>query len=305
MIEIFNLSKLYSPNQGIKDINLKINPGEIFGILGPNGSGKSTLIKTLSTYLEPTSGFFKILGFDNRRDVFKIKKDIGVLFETSSHFEKLSGLENVLFLAKIYSQIDKKQINSLFQEFSLDEVKNEPVKNYSYGMKRKLSLIKALSHNPKVMLFDEPFSGLDYISKFVLEEKLKNLSKNGKTILIATNDVLGAETICNRVSFLFKGKLIATDTVKNFLSAFKEKEKISLILKKPMELSSLKEEIKEIKGVEEVFFEKDLIKILAQKGNLSEIISRVIKLGGKVLSLKIKEPDLGDVFLKKSGAKIK
>ncbi len=148
MIETFRLSKVYSRDRGIKDINLEINTGEIFGILGPNGSGKSTLIKILATYLEPTSGSFKILRYDNKKETLKIRKNLGVLFETSSHFEELSGLENALFFAKIYGVNDGKQTNSLFQEFLLDEAKNEPVKNYSFGMKRKLMFFPKIIYIP-------------------------------------------------------------------------------------------------------------------------------------------------------------
>lgn len=301
MIETLNLSKIYPGGQGIEQVNLQVGPGEVFGILGPNGSGKSTLIQVLSTYLEPTSGSFEILGYKNKKDELKIKKSIGVLLETSSHFEELSGLENAVFLAKIYGVNDEKQIDSLFEEFLLAKEKNEPVKNYSLGMKRKLSLIEVFCHNPQVLLLDDPFSGLDYSSKFILYKKLKRLAKNGKTILIVTNDVLDAEAICEKVGFLFNGELGEVNTVKNFLSKLTRKEEISLFLKKPIELSSLKL----ISGVEEAFFEKDLVKILAQKGVLPEIVSRIVKGDGRILNIKIKQPNLGDVFLQKFGQKIK
>ena len=153
MIETLNLSKIYPGGQGIKQVNFQVESGEVFGMLGPNGSGKSTLIKVLSTYLEPTSGSFEIVGYKNKKDDLKIKKNIGVLFETDSHFEELSGLENALFLAKIYGVNDEKQIDSLFREFLLAEAKNGPVKNYSFGMKKKLSLIEVFCHNPQVLLY--------------------------------------------------------------------------------------------------------------------------------------------------------
>jgi len=301
VIETFNLSKIYPEGGGIRDVNFKVSQGEVFGILGPNGSGKSTLIKVLSTYFDPTSGFFKILGYQNKKDDLKIKKNIGVMFETDPHFEELSGLENALFLAKIYGVHNEKQINSLFREFLLVEAKNSPVKNYSFGMKRKLSLIEVFYCNPQVLLLDDPFSGLDYSSKFTLFQKLKDLAKNGKTILIVTNDVLDAEVICEKVGFILNGSLGEVNTVKNFLAELGEKEEISLFFKKPMEPLSLKE----ISGVEDVFLEKNLVKVLAKKGALPEIILRIIKGGGRILNVKIKEPSLGDIFLQKFGQKIK
>lgn len=301
MIETFNLSKIYSRGRGIKDVNFKIGSGDIFGILGPNGSGKSTLIKILSTYLEPTSGFFRIAGYQNKKDDLKIKKNIGVVFETDSHFEEFSGLENAFFWAKVYGVNDKKQIDLLFREFLLVEAKNDSVKNYSFGMKRKLSLIETFYCNPRVLLFDDPFSGLDYGSKFTFFQRLKDSAKNGRTILIATNDVLDAEVICEKIGFIFNGSLREVNTVKNFIAELGKKEEISLVFKKPIKPISLKE----ISGVENVFIEKDMVKILAKKGALPKIVSRIVKGGGKVLNVKVKEPNLGDVFLQKFNQKIK
>lgn len=209
MIETFQLCKFYSSGQGIKDINLKINSGEIFGILGPNGSGKSTLIKTLSTYFEPNSGYFKILGYDNRNDISKIRQNIGVLFETSSHFEELSGLENACFFGEIYGTKDEKYIETLFKNFFLGEAKNTPVKNYSYGMRRKLGLIEAFLHNPKVLLLDEPFLGLDSDSKNILGKNIKDRAKKmGGTILITTATIFDIEAICDRIGFISNGEIM-------------------------------------------------------------------------------------------------
>jgi ABC-type multidrug transport system ATPase subunit len=207
MIETIGLSKIYSSGEGIRDINIKINPGEIFGILGPNGSGKSTLIKTLSTYFEPTAGSFKIFNYDNKKGTLEIRKNIGVLFEISSHFEELSGLENAIFFGEIYGVKDKKQTENLFKEIFLAEAKNTQVKNYSYGMKRKLSLIEVFLQNPKALLLDEPFLGLDSDSKFVLKEKLKKMAEEGKTILITTNEILETKEICGRIGSIDLGRI--------------------------------------------------------------------------------------------------
>lgn len=302
MIETIGLSKIYSSGEGIKDINIKINPGEIFGILGPNGSGKSTLIKTLSTYLKPTSGSFKILGYEakSEKDIAEIKKNIGVVFEAASHFEELSGLDNAYFFGKIYGT-DSRKIDSFFGDFFLEKAKKEPVKNYSYGMKRKLSLIEALCHNPKVLLLDEPFTGLDYSSRLILQEKLKKIAQEDRTILIVSNEIFEIEMICHRVCFFLEGEVAEIDTVKNLLLSTKGTEEISLSFKKPVELDYLKQ----IEGVEKVFFQDDLIKILAKKGSLPQIVLKIGEVGGKILNLKIKEPNLGDVFIKKTSIKLK
>jgi ABC-2 type transport system ATP-binding protein len=300
MIETFALSKIYpSSGKGVKNINLRISKGEIFGLLGPNGSGKSTLIKVLSTLLQPTQGYFKIQGYSSRDYVEEIRRKIGVVFDQTSHFEKLTGFENVYFFSKIYN-VKKPEIFRLLKEFNLYQYKDQLVKTYSRGMKQKLSLVEAFVHEPEVLLLDEPTQNLDYISKLKFYSKLKTFAKEGKTILIATNDVFEAEKICTKVAFIYNGEIIDIDTPKNFLKSIAKVQEISITLSKPINPKILEK----ISGIEKIVARENKIKILAKKVILPEVVSKIVSVKGRIKDIKVKEPNLGDVFIKKVGVDI-
>ena len=214
MTEIVSLSdvgKFYGKNPVLKEINFNVKKGELLVLLGSNGSGKTTLLRIISTLSTPDRGFVRLFGtIKKKRET--ILKDIGMLFDQPIHWEHLSGYQNAWFFARSHALsklITESRLNHLFKWINLQEKKDDLVKTYSYGMKRKLALIETLTHQPKILLLDEPTMGLDYTSRLVLFDLLKTITKSGSAIILATNDVNEAALIAHKVLLLKKGNIIA------------------------------------------------------------------------------------------------
>lgn len=216
MITLKNLTKKFEKIVAVDDVSLDINEGEVFGLLGQNGAGKTTIIHMLATLLKPTSGTAQINGYDIIKNSSKVRKNIGIVFQAPSSDDMLTGFENLKIHSYLYglpSELRVKRINDLLNLVGLYERKNDIVKKYSGGMRRRLEIARGLLHKPKVIFLDEPTLGLDpnsrksmwdYIQKLVKEEKI--------TIILTTHYMEEADTLCDRIGFINKGKITAIDT---------------------------------------------------------------------------------------------
>ena len=216
MINIKNLTKKFDKIRAVDNVSLNIQEGEVFGLLGQNGAGKTTIIHMLATLLKPTSGTAQINGYDILKNASKVRKNIGIVFQAPSSDDMLTGFENLKIHSYLYgvpSDLRIKRINELLKLVGLYERKDDIVKKYSGGMRRRLEIARGLIHKPKVMFLDEPTLGLDpnsrksmwnYIQKLVEEEKI--------TIILTTHYMEEADILCNRIGFINKGKIIAIDT---------------------------------------------------------------------------------------------
>ena len=216
MISIKNLTKKFDSIVAVDNISLDICEGEVFGLLGQNGAGKTTIIHMLATLIKPTSGTALINGYDIIKNSSKVRKNIGIVFQAPSSDDMLTGFENLKIHSYLYgvpSELRIKRINELLKLVGLYERKDDIVKKYSGGMRRRLEIARGLIHKPKVMFLDEPTLGLDpnsrksmwdYIQKLVKEEKI--------TIILTTHYMEEADTLCDRIGFINKGKIIAIDT---------------------------------------------------------------------------------------------
>ena len=203
----------------MNDISFEIGHGEIFGLLGPNGAGKTTTLAMLSTILKPTSGSAMVNGMDVERDEDGVRKSIGIVFQDQSLDEELTAWENMDFHGRLYripGDIRKQRITELLQLVELDDRKNDIVKTFSGGMRRRLEIARGLLHRPVVLFLDEPTLGLDpqtrnhlwvYIAKLAAEQ--------GITIILTTHYMEEADRLCNRVAIIDHGKIIALDTPSN------------------------------------------------------------------------------------------
>ncbi len=312
---LLNIWKKYrkSINYALEDISLMFYIGEIHVLLGPNGSGKSTLLKILACLLSSSKGMLKYHNVQLKKSNDEYKREIGVLFDHTAHWDQLTGYENAWFFASSYG-VPHSEINSqleyYFKWINLWDKKDDPVKTYSYGMRRKLALIEALVHHPKILLLDEPSMGLDYHSRITLYATLKRLASEGTIIIIASNDVNEAAFLANRVSLLSNGKLIASDKPGKLMESLKPYITIELRLTLPIPL----EDLKKIEDLEEIKVENDtqnndfIIIILAKpKKNsnyskiIMDIVNEIVRKNGQIKYIDIKNPNLGDLFLKLKG----
>lgn len=206
VIEITDLCKSYGKSRGVKDINLKIYDGEMFGFIGPNGAGKSTTIRTMLNFLFPTSGDIKILGMDAVRDSALIKEDIGYVPSEVNYYDYMKVSDLLGFASSFHDNIDPERTKQLCSEFELDI--NKKISELSFGNKKKVAIIQALLSKPKLLILDEPTNGLDPLMQKKLFEVLKDIQKTGTTIFLSSHNLGEVEKYCDRVGIVKDGVIV-------------------------------------------------------------------------------------------------
>jgi heme exporter protein A len=216
MIEIKKLTKQADNKLILRGVDLSIKQGETVAILGPNGAGKSTLLKVLATLIMPTSGLVKINGLDLKKDHIKVKKLFGYLPHSSLLYDHYTPLENLLFFGELYGVKDvENRARQLVKEVGLSFFINEPVKNFSRGMIQRIAIARAIIHEPKIMLLDEPHTGLDQGAITILNNVVLSMKEKGCTTLIVTHDFKQAAEICDRIIIVKNGKIADDFSINN------------------------------------------------------------------------------------------
>lgn len=230
MIELMGVSKTYNGSAyAVKDLNLNIRDGEIFGFLGPNGAGKTTTIKMITGVLSATDGNIKINGLDIAKEPLKAKKIFGFVPDSPDMFLRLKGIEYLNFMADAYDvsvEDRKERIESLSKRFQMEAALNDQIQSYSHGMRQKIVIMGVLVHNPEVWILDEPMTGLDPKSSYLLKEMMREHANSGKTVFFSTHVLEVAEKICDRVAIINKGKILFCGTLDEMREHFKENESL-------------------------------------------------------------------------------
>jgi ABC-2 type transport system ATP-binding protein len=229
-VEIINVSKKFNNNFALKDINLKIFDGEILGLLGPNGSGKSTLLKLMLGMLKPDTGKIIVYGYDVSKDALNVRKITGYVPEDPRLYEFLTGMEYLDFICNIYGVNNTDLVYDYLKIFEIYDKKDEMISSYSLGMKRKLSIIAALIHKPRLLLLDEPLNGLDPKSARIFKDILLELKKR-TTIIFSTHILEIAQAICDKIVILDKGQVVSVASLKEILEMAKNKSLEEYFLK--------------------------------------------------------------------------
>jgi len=286
-IETKNLTKYYSRGKvvGVKNLDLSVSEGEIFGFIGPNGAGKSTTIRLLLDLIRPTSGQASIFGLDCHKNTVKIKEEIGFLPGEIFLPESMSGRECLNYFKGFKRKIDQKYENRLVNRFGLDLRKK--VGDYSKGNKQKLAIILALIHKPKLLILDEPTSGLDPINQTEFYNTITDTKKWGTTTFFSTHILQEAEKICDRVGIIKNGKLLAIENIDDFRE--KNIRTISLETTESLPLSGLK-----ISGVKKIERTTSGYR-LTTSGKNGQILKTLSKF--RVEDIKISEPSLEEIFM--------
>ena len=219
MIEIKNVSKSYDGKvKALNDISFKIDNGEIFAFIGHNGAGKTTMIKSLVGILDFDSGDILINGKSIKKEPIECKREMAYVPDNPDLYENMTGLDFINFICDIYdvSLEDRKvNIEKYSKMFEMDGKLGSDISSYSHGMKQKVALIAALSHNPDVLIMDEPFVGLDPKAVFDMKEVMHKMAKEGKTIFFSTHILDVAEKLCDRVAIIKKGEIIKIGKMKD------------------------------------------------------------------------------------------
>ncbi len=237
VIEASDLRRTYRTSTGIlrrrrleveavRGITFQVEAGELFGLLGPNGAGKTTTIKMLITLLIPTSGSARVLGYDVVRDPREVRKRIGYVFGGERGlYERLSALDNLRYFAELYSvppREQKRRIAELVELVGLTGREKERVEGFSRGMKQRLHIARGLLHDPPVIFLDEPTIGLDPVGARELRATIASLAESGKTVLLTTHYMFEADTLCNRIAVIAKGRVVGEGTPSDLKSAVVE-----------------------------------------------------------------------------------
>ena len=219
MIEIKNVSKSYDGKvKALNDISFKIDNGEIFAFIGHNGAGKTTMIKSLVGILDFDSGDILINGKSIKKEPIECKREMAYVPDNSDLYENMTGLDFINFICDIYdvSLEDRKvNIEKYSKMFEMDGKLGSDISSFSHGMKQKVALIAALSHNPDVLIMDEPFVGLDPKAVFDMKEVMHKMAKEGKTIFFSTHILDVAEKLCDRVAIIKKGEIVKIGKMKD------------------------------------------------------------------------------------------
>lgn len=217
MIKIENLTKKFKDFIAVNDISFSVGKGEIFAFLGPNGAGKTTTIKMLTTLLRPTSGKISLNNYDPLKQQHETRRSFGIVFQDPSLDDLLTAFENMEFhgvLYKVPKDIRKKRIEFLLKFIGLWERRNDLVKDFSGGMKRRLEVARGLIHHPKILFLDEPTLGLDPQTRNSIWEYIKNLNKKeGTTVFFTTHYMEEAEKVAQKIAIIDHGKIIAQGSI--------------------------------------------------------------------------------------------
>ena len=219
MIEIKNLTKSYNNSKkAVDNASFTVDDGEIFAFIGHNGAGKTTTIKSIVGILDFDSGDILINGKSIKEDPIGCKMEMAYVPDNPDLYENMKAIDFINFICDMYeipSGERKKNIEKYSKMFEMDNYLNDDISSFSHGMKQKIVLIAAISHNPKILIMDEPFVGLDPKAVFDMKEVMKKMVKEGKTIFFSTHILDVAEKLCDKVAIIKNGKIVKTGTMKS------------------------------------------------------------------------------------------
>ncbi|MDH2901206.1 MAG: ABC transporter ATP-binding protein [archaeon] len=290
--------------EALAGVTFDVKKGELFGLIGPNGAGKTTTIKILTTLLTPTSGQAFVLGMDVNRQVYEIRKRIGIVFGGERGlYNRVTAVENMKYFSDLYGvdpSISRKRIPDLIRLVGLEGRENDKVEKYSRGMKQRLHIAKSLVNDPELIFLDEPTIGLDPAGARDIREMIRQMEKWGKTILLTTHYMFEADELCKRIAVISKGKIVALDSPSGLKRLVKD---ISVVeLQTYGATQNFVEKLKSINGVIRVVAdlesERQFIKI--QTPIATDVLTEVTQVaeGVKIIDKSIKEPTLEDAYLR-------
>lgn len=302
-IETADLSRSYGQLLAVEKLNLNIRRGELFALLGPNGAGKSTTINMLCCLLKPTAGTARIMGFDINTQSYQVKSTIGSSPQETAISDHLTPVENLELFGRLNGVAPEKLkewIPRFLEIMGLEDRAKSQVRTFSGGMKRRLSIMMALIHNPDVVFLDEPTLGLDPQVRHAMWEYIKSL-KGQKTILLTTHYMEEADQLADRIGIMDQGKIVALGTPVEL--------KQSLIKEPTMKIQAFNISQKIIADLKtfypKVEFSGGTLSVSAEHLEFNEIVNRLQNAGAVIRSAQIKDPSLEDVYLKLTGKELR
>jgi ABC-2 type transport system ATP-binding protein len=299
-----DLARHFDDIKAVDGVTFQVKKGEVFGFLGPNGAGKTTTISMMCTLLQPTSGKVRVWDHDAVADPDAVRRNIGIVFQDQSVDEELTGYENMWFHARLY-KVDRDDIDprieKLLQMVELDDRKDDLVKTYSGGMKRRLEIARGLLHLPKVLFLDEPTLGLDPQTRRHIWDYIQRLNKeHGVTIFLTTHYMEEADELCDRIAIIDQGRIVALDTPRRLKASLGGDV---VHLKIPECTEDCIDALRKVRGVRSVEVTEGGLLLAVDEGaaTIPLIVETASRQGLVVESVMLKVPTLEDVFIQNTG----
>jgi ABC-2 type transport system ATP-binding protein len=237
IIEADHLSKSFGSFKAVDNVSIAVEEGEIFGFLGPNGAGKTTTIRMLTGVLTPDTGSARICGIDIHKNPLEAKMKMGIIPENGTVYSDLTAEQNILWTAKFYgmdSASRKKRADEILSDLGLSERRNDIVRNFSKGMRQRISIACAIVPSPPVLFLDEPTGGLDVYSRRLVIDTVRRMNDEGSTVFLTTHNIEEANELCTIISVINKGAIIATGSPEKLKKSFDKANYIEIAFEQPV-----------------------------------------------------------------------
>ncbi|RLM67142.1 ATP-binding cassette domain-containing protein [Halorubrum sp. Atlit-26R] len=307
-IQVDTLTKRFETTTAVDGLSFTVEQGELFGMLGPNGAGKSTLINILCTLLKPSDGRATVNGYDIREETAAVRDSIGIVFQEPALDEELTGAENLAFHARLYGlgKAERtERIDEVLELVDLATVRDEPVKQYSGGMKRRLEIARGLIHEPAVLFLDEPTLGLDAQTRRATWEYIRRMNEDaGVTVVLTTHYMEEADQLCDRVAIVDQGKIVALDTPE----ALKDQQGGDVIVVGlDGDAATLVAQLETQSWVREIDVTETEVHVTLELGEtrIPDLVRIADDVGVAITSVELRKPSLETVFLSLTGSTLR
>ena len=294
MLKVSHIKKYYDNFLAVDDLSFEVKPGEIFGLLGVNGAGKTTTFRMIIGLLEPSSGKITL---DGKPIDYSVTDKIGFLTEERSLLTKLTVLEQAIYYGVLKGMKEEdieRRLDELLEKFKIADYKNKKIKELSKGNQQKVQFIMAIINNPKLLILDEPFSGLDPFNVELFKDEIKEMASNGSMIIFSSHRMEHVELFCKKLIVLKNGKSVLEGDLKEIKHKFRKK---NIIISGEVDA----EEIKKIKGVISVNKNNLDYEVKIADESVVDLVFKVVSKGKNITKFLVEEPSLNEIFIEKVG----
>ena len=293
MLKLENVTKYYDDFLAVDNLSFDVKEGEIFGLLGVNGAGKTTTFRMILNLIEPTSGNITLNG---KKIDYSVTDKIGFLTEERSLLTKLTVKEQCLYYGTLKGMEKEdilKKMKTLLEKFGVPEYENKKIKELSKGNQQKIQFITAIINEPKLLILDEPFSGLDPFNVELFKNEIVEMSKKGSIIIFSSHRMEHVELFCKKIVILLKGKNVLSGNIKDIKKKYRKKNVF-------VKGNVTKEELEKIKGVNEIIEHSDELELKIENEEIAPLIFKKIK-DKEITKFVLEEPSLNEIFVAKVG----
>ena len=294
MLKLENVSKYYDDFLAVDNLSFEVKPGEIFGLLGVNGAGKTTTFRMIIGLIDASKGSITL---DGKKIGYDVTNNIGFLTEERSLLTKLTVKEQCLFYGRLKGMTNEQileKLDILLEKFDIKEYKDKKIKELSKGNQQKIQFITAIINDPKLLILDEPFSGLDPINVELFKEVILDMSKNGSMIIFSSHRMEHVELFCKKLAIMVKGKTVISGYLSDIKKQYRKK---NILVKGDIDIK----EIEKISGVVSVITKGDSYEIKIESSNIVKDVFDKISKYKNITKFVVEEPSLNEIFISKVG----